>query len=189
MNSQSDLTSLIKVLKDGIAVIPTDTLYGIVGSALNPQVVESIYQLRKRDKDKPMIILISSLDDLNLFIIKPDPKTKKILNSIWPNPVSVILPCTDQKFTYLHRGTDSLAFRIPNNEWLINLLQKTGPMVAPSANPEGQKPAETIEEAKQYFGDQVVVYFDQGKLSGDPSTLIKINDGDIEIIREGTYKI
>lgn len=159
-----------------------------MGSALNPQIVEEIYILRKRDKNKPMIILISSLNDLNLFNIKPDSKTEKILNDIWPNPVSVILPCPDKKYTYLHRGTNSLAFRIPKNEWLINLLKKTGPLVAPSANTEGQKPAETIEEAKNYFGHQVKFYYDQGKLSSESSTLIKIEGTNIIVIREGIFK-
>ena len=64
-----------------MVVIPTDTIYGIVGSALNPQVVERIYKLRKRAQDKPMIIIMSSIDDLKKFNVKLTEKQKEFLVS------------------------------------------------------------------------------------------------------------
>lgn len=182
---------LVNVLKNGgVAVIPTDTIYGIVGSALNLETVEKIYKLRKRVKDKPFIILISSIKDLEKFEIKLTDKQRKFLEKNWPNPLSVILPVHGEKFKYLHRGTNSLAFRMPNNEWLLGLLKQAGPLVAPSANFEGEKPAETIEEAKKYFADNVVFYVDGGKFESQPSTLIQLNeDGSWDVLRQGEFKV
>lgn len=186
-----NLSRISKNLKIGkIGVIPTDTIYGIVGSALNPTVVERIYKLRKRSTNKPFIILISSLKDLSIFNIRLTKKQKDFLQKNWPNPVSVILPCPQEKFVYLHKGTNSLAFRIPNDEKLLDVLKQTGPLVAPSANFEGEKPSGTIAEAKKYFGDNVAFYLDGGRINSSPSTLINLNkDASYEILRKGDFII
>jgi len=183
-------SSIINRLNSGkIGVIPTDTIYGIVGSALNPVVVEKIYQLRRRAVDKPMIILISSLDDLEKFDVKLTDKQKEFLQKNWPNPLSVILPCKCEKFKYLHRGTNSLAFRMPKDKKLLEMLRQTGPLVAPSANFEGEKPAETVEEAKKYFADQAAFYV-KGKIKSKPSTIIKLDEeGKVDILRESRLRI
>jgi len=181
----------LKILKSGgIGVMPTDTIYGLLGSALNKKTVERIYQVRKRKPNKPLIILIGAIKDLDLFRIKLNQETSKILNTYWPGKISIILPCQLKKFEYLHRGTKTLAFRLPKNKWLQDLLKKAGPLVAPSANPEGLSPAKNITEAKKYFGNQVDFYR-AGKIysSSKPSTLIEIKKDKINVIREGAVKI
>lgn len=182
---------LLNLLKQGkVGVMPTDTIYGIVGSALNPQTVEEIYTLRKRNPLKPMIVLISSLDDLKKFGINLTKAQIDFLKKIWPNPVSVVLPCTLTKFTYLHRGRKSLAFRMPKNDELLQILKKTGPMVAPSANIEGEKVAESIDQAKKYFGSTIAIYVDGGKLKSKPSTIVQLfKDGTHLVLREGSFKV
>lgn len=180
----------IKILKSGgIGVIPTDTIYGLVGQALKPKTVQRIYQVRQRRPDKPFIILIGLLGDLKKFNVEINPATRRIIKKYWPGPVSIILPCPLKKFKYLHRGTNTLAFRLPAQKDLISLLKQTGPLVAPSANPEGREPAKIIKEAKKYFTDKIDFYLAAGRLQSSPSTLIKINQGKIEVLREGTVKI
>jgi L-threonylcarbamoyladenylate synthase len=169
-----------KELKQGkIGVIPTDTVYGIVGSAFDKKAVEKIYELKKRNLKKPMIVLISSLKDLNLFNVKID---KKTADKYWPGKTSIILPV--KKFEYLHRGKKTLAFRFPDNETLIKILKISGPLVAPSANIEGKEPATTTEEAKKYFGEKINFYLGAGKLKGKPSKIISLKKGKIEVIRK-----
>lgn len=169
--------------------MPTDTIYGIVGSALNPETVEKIYFLRKRSLNKPFIILISSLDDLKKFDVNLTEKQQEFLQKNWPNPLSVILPCESKKFNYLHRGIRSLAFRMPKDEDLLELLKEVGPLVAPSANSEGEKVAETIGEAKKYFGDKVSFYM-AGEINLKPSTLIQLSEqGNAAVLREGSFKL
>ena len=172
-----------------IGVIPTDTIYGLVGKALLPKTVERIYEIKGRKPDKPLITLISTLEDLKLFEIKIDAETKKVLEKYWPGKVSVILPCPNQEFEYLHRGTKTLAFRLPDYPELTHLITQTGPLVAPSANPEGLPPAKNIKEAREYFGDEVDFYYAKGILKSLPSTLIEVRDGKIKILREGAVKI
>ncbi len=191
MRVNKQVTEVIGLLKSGkIGVMPTDTIYGLVGSALNPTVVEKIYKLRKRAKDKPFIILISDLNDLNHFNVKLTKEQKDFLQRFWPNPLSVVLPVDSKEFAYLHRGKYSLAFRMPKDEKLLWLLKLTGPLVAPSANIEGGKPAETIEKARSYFGDQVNLYMGRGKMTGLSSTLIQLErDSSYKVLRKGSFRL
>jgi L-threonylcarbamoyladenylate synthase len=192
----------MKILeRGGVGVMPTDTIYGIVGSALRPKTVERIYRLRRRNRKKPMIILINLIADLKLFSVNVDSKTKKILKRFWPGKVSVILPCPSKKFAYLHRGAKTLAFRLPASpakrpagfaergegesaeRSLSALLRKTGPLVAPSANPEGKPPSKTIREAKKYFGKKVDFYIDDGRLARRPSKLVTVAGDESVVLR------
>lgn len=181
MEKKSDLVNIIK--KGGIAVIPTDTIFGVVCDALNKKSVAKVYELKKRNGGKPVIILISSIKDLEKFGVKIDSFQKEILKKYWPGKVSIILPCKNKKFEYLHRGTNTLAFRLPQKESLLPMLKKTGPLIAPSANPEGLPPAKNIKEAKEYFGDSIDLYF-SGKTSQKASKIIKIENGEVVEIRK-----
>lgn len=177
--------NLIKVLKEnGVAVMPTDTLYGIVGRAQDISVVNRIYQARKRAPNKPCIILIGDISELEKFSIILSKEKKQSLEQYWPGPVSIVLDCPDEKLAYLHRGTKTLAFRQPSPQPLRDLLIKTGPLIAPSANPEGLPPAQNILEAKKYFGGSVDLYLDGGKITGKASKVIKLHkDGSVTVLR------
>lgn len=166
----------------GVGILATDTIYGLVGQAVEPTVVERIYQLKQSTPDKPLIILIGDMADLAKFDIQLQPSLGQQLNQYWPGPVSIILPCLNQQYTYLHRGTNSLAFRLPAKPTLRRLLTRTGPLVAPSANPEGQPPAGTVAEAQAYFGDQVDFYL-PGRIGTKPSRVIRLTDNRFDIIR------
>ncbi len=185
----------VSILKSGgVGILPTDTIYGVVGSALAPKTIARIYRLRKRNPRKPTIILVASVDDVKKFDVVIDVGMKKILSEGWLGKVSIVLPIASgkksalKKFEYLHRGTGTLAFRVPKPLWLRDLLQETGPLVAPSANFEGEPPALTIRAAKKYFGKNVDFYADAGKLISKPSTLIKIEKGKVIVLREGAVR-
>lgn len=184
--------NLINVLKgNGVVIMPTDTIYGIVGSALNVSAVNRIYELRKRAPEKPCIILIGDISELGKFsIVLSDAQKNKIKE--FTNATSFILDlpageagCSEEKFAYLHRGTKTLAFRLPLQKELRDLLIKTSPLIAPSANTEGLPPAQNIAEAKKYFSDGVDLYIDGGEIKGKASRIIKLHkDGTIDILRK-----
>jgi len=179
-----------KILKhSGTSIIPTDTIYGVVASAWSKKAVERAYKTLKRNPKKPFIILIGSIGDLALFKIKLDNATRKTLKELWPGKISIILPVTSKKFQYLHRGKKSMAFRLPKKKSLVNLLKKTGPLISTSANPEGKKSAETIAEARKYFGGKIDFYVSGGRIKSQPSTLVEIKNGKIHVLRKGAVKI
>jgi L-threonylcarbamoyladenylate synthase len=171
-----------------IGVLLTDTIYGVVGSALSKQVVERIYEVKGRDDGKPLIVLLASLADLAHFRVNPTAQEKRIVRKILreaKRPTTVILPVIWKRSEYLHRGTERFRFRIPGPGALRRFLTKTGPLVAPSANPQGEAPAENIRQAMAYFGDRVDFYVDSGTNRGKPSRLVEIlPDGNVNIIRK-----
>lgn len=178
------------LLEGGIVVLPTDTIYGIVASALRPTAVERVLQLRQRDLRKAVIVLISDIRELAQFSVLPDESARVFLNSVWPGKVSVVLPTTDPaRWVHVHRGTNSIAFRVPSDESLRDLLRHTGPLIAPSANIAREPAAATIEEARHYFGDKVDVYVDGGILTSAPSTLVRWTSKGAEILRRGAVQI
>jgi len=159
----------------GVGVLPTDTLYGLVGLATNKKAVAKIKKLKKRSAGKPFIVLISGLKDLAKLGVKYNKATGQILAKIWPGPISVAF-------------SKNFSARWPKNKFLNELIKQTGPLVAPSANPEGLPPASTMTEAKNYFQDEVDFYLSaERKLTGQPSTLISIKNGRINVLREGKY--
>lgn len=175
-------TYMTSLKNGGIGIMPTDTIYGIVGQALSGDTVERIYALKKRTPTKPFIILISGIQDLDLFGISVTDSMKASLEHYWPGPVSIILECDNPQFEYLHRGTKTLAFRLPNTPKLTELIKETGPLVAPSANPEGLLPSQNIAEAEAYFGNDADFYV-EGPVNAKPSKIIRITENGEEIIR------
>jgi L-threonylcarbamoyladenylate synthase len=187
MQHFSDLSDpkLIELLKDGaVGVLPTDTVYGLVCSAANADSVQRLYGLKSRDH-KPGTIIAANIDQLVALGIKA--RYLKAVEQFWPGAVSVETP---HHIDYLNMSTGRQALRIPDVEPLRNLLEEVGALQTTSANEPGEPVATTIAEAEAYFGDKVDFYVDGGDLSDrPPSTIIKVIDDAIEIIREGAVKI
>lgn len=184
------MKNVIEIIKKGgIGVLPTDTILGIVGSAYSKKAVEKIYKVRERDKEKPLIILISDIGELKEFGVKNIPE--KELTKIWPNKVSIIFEVKNKKLKYLHRGTNTLCFRWSKTKFIAGILEKTGPLVAPSANPQGKIPAKNITEAKKYFGDKLDFYIPSKNSNLTSSTILKYltKEKKFELVREGAISI
>lgn len=168
-----------------VGVIPTDTLYGVIALASHEAAVAKLYELKKREK-KPGTLIAASIDQLVELGLK-----KRYLDAVkdyWPNPISIVIP-TGPALPYLHQGKYSLAVRIPADEQLRALLETTGPLVTSSANDPGKDPAQTVQQAFDYFGDAVDFYIDGGMLDGEASTIIRIVDDAVEVLREGAVTI
>ena len=178
----------IKILKaGGVGIIPTDTVYGIACPAFNESALKRLFDIKGRDEDKPPIVLISSLKDLELFGVKIGKLAKIFIKKFWPGPISIIFTIKSE-LNYLDKGK-GLAIRLPNDKKVLEFLKQTGPLATSSANFQGLPPAKNIIEAKKYFGGKVDFYEEGGELISLPSTLVRINKGQIEVLREGVVKV
>lgn len=181
LNDIADSRLVDTLFGGGIAVIRTDTLYGIVARADDPSAVEKVYEVKGRDPHKSCVIL---LDDPSSSYGHSEELSANI-DQLHDQPTSYLIRAEDAP-QYLLRENNDLAYRVPVNEDLRVLLKKTGPLVAPSANPESLPPARTAQEAIDYFGDSVNTYVDGGEVSRDtpPSRIVRIHhDGTIERLR------
>lgn len=183
-NSLSDPT-LLQQLKDGaVGVLPTDTVYGLVCAANNIESVKRLYGLKHRER-KPGTLIAANIEQLVELGIKA--RYLKSVEQFWPGAVSVETP---HGIDYLSMSTGRQAVRIPDDAPLLALLTSVGPLQTTSANAPGEQVATNASSAERYFGDTVDFYVDGGDLSDrPPSTIIRIIDDAIEVIREGAVKI
>lgn len=173
---------LITLLRDGgVAVIRTDTLYGIVASAGNRSAVERVYNIKHRNLNKSCIVLI---DHPNSAYGNNEELAIDIRDH-HETPTSFLI-VSEEAPEWLLRTNKELAYRVPAKADLRALLERTGPLIAPSANPEGLPPALTIDQARKYFGESIDMYVDGGEVPADtpPSRLLRVNDdGTVERLR------
>lgn len=181
--------ALIECINNGgVVVIPTDTLYGVVARASDKTAVERVYRVRGRSPNKACVNLVANINQITDTTLWTADH-KKLAQKYWPGPLSLIAP-TAHTPKYLHRGLESLAYRVPAREDLRTLLESTGMLIAPSANVEGNPPATTVTEAYNYFGDYVDGYVDGGTLSDHaPSTIVTLVDGQPTILRQGAVDV
>lgn len=183
MNADSAITHL---RNGSVGVLPTDTVYGLVCSARIESAVQRLYDLKSREA-KPGTLVAASIEQLVELGIP-----KRYLSAVahyWPNPISIVLP-VGTVLSYLHQGTQSLAVRIPSQDQFRGLLEQTGPLLTSSANQPGEPPATNLSEASAYFGDSVDFYVDGGDITDNlPSTIIRIVDDAVEVLREGAVKL
>jgi L-threonylcarbamoyladenylate synthase len=182
--STKDIDKVVQVLKEGgIVCAPTDTIYGLLADASNRKAVERLYEFR-RPSGRPFIVLIPKVEDALNFDIRMPRLGFALLSA----GITVIFQKRTTIPTYLTRWRKSIALRVPIRGTFITKLMKKfgGPLVAPSANPEGLPPARDVKEAMDYFGDKVDLYVRGAKLEGKPSTIVKfVSDKAIKIVREG----
>jgi tRNA threonylcarbamoyl adenosine modification protein (Sua5/YciO/YrdC/YwlC family) len=175
-------TKLIDIITGGgVGVLLTDTIYGIVAKADNEAAVQRVYDIKDRTDSKPPIVLIAAISQL--YDPLPD-GVDETIDGRWPGKNSIILPSPSAP-DWLVRGSNGVAYRMPDNALLQRLIRETGPLIAPSANPQGQTPARSIGEAQGYFGDSVDFYVDGGvAFDTRPSNLYTMTvDGYFEQLR------
>ena len=182
LSSRATRDELATALRGGaLAILRTDTLYGMVARALDKGAVERMYMVKSRDAGKPPIVLVSDLDQIFSTV---QGAQRTVLDEVWPGKTSVVLSA-DSGPDWLTRGGDSIAYRLPAEPNLRALIEHTGPLIAPSANPQGEVPAATIDQAIAYFGERVEYYVDDGEvLDQTPSRLLRLlPDGTTERLR------
>lgn len=177
--------NLIALIRRGaVGVLLTDTVYGLVARADNEAAVLRLYALKDRER-KPGSSIAASVEQLEHLGLP-----KRYLDRVahlWPNPVSVVIP---HDLAYIHQGLGDSPFRVVADSQLRTLLEQTGPLTTSSANHPGQPPAQNIQEAIAYFGDNVDFYVDGGETGERPSsTVVRIDDSGITLFREGAVKI
>ena len=174
------------IKREKLICSPTDTLYGLLGSSLSKTVYRTIYSLKKRNPEKPLIVLFNSLERAEESGVLFPEGTKEKLNRIFPERLTVVLPLKENSPLREITGRRDVAIRVPKDEFLLKVMELSHPLFAPSANPEGKKPAESCSECYRYFKEEIPLCV-EGKTHRKPSTLISLLNGRPELLREGAY--
>ena len=164
-----------------IVLMPTDTIYGLHAMALDEDAVGRVGEIKGREETKPFVVLAASVEQLADLGISAGADLLRRLASIWPAPLTAILPLV--RPIAASRGAESLAVRVPDVDWIRDLLGRTGPLVSTSANRSGEPPATSPDEvARALQGVDAVV--DGGVREGEPSAILDLTSAEPRFIRE-----
>ncbi len=182
-----DVNSLVNILNNsGIAVIPTDTVYGLVGDATNENVIKRVFIIKKRENSKPLLILISNFDMLKKYVKNISSLELGIINKFWPGPLTIIFQNKKNLSDVLTANKSEIAIRMPNDERLLDLINKLDkPIIATSANIAHKKTITSIDLLEDKIKNNVDYIYDGGFLEDNPSTIIKVIDNKVIIVRDG----
>jgi tRNA threonylcarbamoyl adenosine modification protein (Sua5/YciO/YrdC/YwlC family) len=174
------------LLDGGIVALPTDTVYGLAVDATNPAAVSALCDLKGRDADRPIAIFIESQKQLAALVKEMSSEVRRMLEAFWPGPLTVVFERRSRDFDYLSPGT-TIGVRLPDHSVALALLQELRrPIACSSANPSGAPPARSGDEVEQYFGRDVQMILDAGKLpSAEASTVIDVSREPFRLLREG----
>jgi len=181
-----DYKNALKTLKSGLPIIfPTDTLPAI---GCLPKFSNIIYEFKKRDRDKPLILMGSEKKQLIDYVQEAAKKDyENIASKYWPGALTIVIPTSEKHNTILTSNDLTLGLRIPNSYMAQSLMRKTGPLLTSSANISGFKGAITAKGiALDFPSVKILGPIPWGKSSGKASTIIFWKkSGDWRLIREG----
>jgi len=187
-NPARDFEAAIDALRRGdVIVFPTETLYGLGADALNSEALEKVFQLKGRDFRNPIPVLVTGPEMLGNLVSEISSLAQGLMDHFWPGPLTLVLPARQDLPKPLLNASGGIAVRISSQPIATQVLKTLGrPLTATSANPSGEEPARTLQEAKSYFAGKVDFFLDGGRLtSKSGSTVVEVIGAAIKIIREG----
>ncbi|GAB3996688.1 L-threonylcarbamoyladenylate synthase [Spirosoma daeguense] len=167
--------------------IPTETVYGLAGNALNPDAVLSIFRVKNRPSFDPLIIHTDSLEKLDRYVTYIPEAARKLAETFWPGPLTLLLPKQDLIPDLVTSGLSRVAVRIPNHPLTLSLLRSLDfPLAAPSANPFGYISPTTAQHVADQLGNQIPYILDGGPAGiGLESTIVGFEDDKATVFRLG----
>lgn len=182
-----EINKIIDVLSKGeIAILPTDTVYGLTGDATSLKAIKLANDIKKRQKSQPLLILVSSIDMLKKYTKNISDLELEVINKYWPNKLTVLFEKNDLLSDELTASSPYVGVRMPDNKLLLDIMNKYNkPLLSTSANIHSKDVITKISLLEDEMRDSVSYIYDAGELSTTASTLIKIENGKIKILREG----
>ena len=181
-----DSKSALKTLKSGLPIIfPTDTLPAI---GCLPRFSEIIYEFKKRDRDKPLILMGSEHKQLIDYVHESAKEDyENLASKYWPGALTMVVPASEKQTSILTSNDLTLGLRIPNSYMAQSLMRETGPLLTSSANISGLKGSISVKGIALDFPSlKILSPVPWGKRSGKASTIIFWKkSGDWRLIREG----
>lgn len=190
--------------RNDLAVIPTDTVYGLAANAFSADAVQKLLSAKGRDRQSPPPVLVANLNMARALVeVLPDAAVK-LAETFWPGALTLILRSQPSLDWDLGETKHTVALRVPDHKIALALIEETGPLAVSSANLTGNPAATTVKQAFDYLGDSVEVYLDGGPSpKGEASTILDLTglvdsyddngvlstSGKIKVIRQGALSL
>lgn len=189
--NKTDYTKLkepAKIIKEGgIAIFPTETVYGIGTNGLNEEAVKQLYEVKQRPLNKPISLLVNSIDMIEEIAKDITDIEYELIKEFFPGPLTIILKKNNIVPNILTANQDTVGIRMPANKIALKLIEYAGvPIATPSANISGRPSGTNIKDIMEDFDGKVDYFVDGGPSKiGRASTIVKVEKGIPKILRKG----
>jgi L-threonylcarbamoyladenylate synthase len=175
----SDLDRTAAAIRDGnLVVYPTETVYGLGADALDPAVVDRVYETKGRDRSNPISLAVPDIDAAESYV-RPTERERAFMERFLPGPVTVLCERRDVVPDVLTAGSDRVGVRIPDHDLALALLDRVEPITATSANVSGRPSARTAEDVDEEVRKTASAVLDGGETGGVESTVVDVVSGEI----------
>lgn len=185
------INEIVDVLNsDGLIIFPTDTVYGIACNAFSDKALIKLFNTKKRSFNKPINVLTNSIDKINLVVDSINDIEKELINKYFPGDLTIIFNKKKGISDILTSNNNTIGVRIPDNKIALKILSNYPyPLAVTSANISGQLVSTKLDDLKEIFKDKVDIIIDGGILNNIPSTIVRVEDNKINILRQGSLII
>ena len=181
------LNQAVQHLRDGgVVAFPTDTVYGVGVDPLQPEAVRRLYRIKGRPDNKPIAILVGSIEDVERVALTPSGAFSRLAGRFWPGGLTLIVDARDLP-PEITAGGSTVGVRMPNHQLTLELLRGFGgPIATTSANRSGEAPATSAEGVDAQLGDRVNLIIDGGDtITKVASTVLDLSVSPAQILRHG----
>lgn len=184
--------ALIEAVAHGdLVVLPTDTVYGIGSDPFSRGAVRRLLGAKGRNETMPPPVLGGIFEELLSLAAFPSRHLHdnflRLAEEFWPGELTIVVPCAVEFAWDTAAVENTVALRLPAQDQALDVLRVTGPLAVTSANRTGMPPAQTVSQARDYFGDEVRVYVDGGPSPvGKPSTIVDCSTDEPRVLRVGS---
>lgn len=188
------LAAAAEALEEGLLVVlPTETVYGLACRPDASAATDRLFRAKQRPLGLNLPVLADSAEEA-WGVGLADPTARALAEAFWPGPFTLVLPRTHRsRRWHLGEATDTVAVRVPDHAVCAELLVRTGPLAATSANLSGRPPLADPHAIEETFGEAVAVYLmissAEPALAASASTVVDLTDGSLRILREGRISL
>src|SRR3954447_21941386 len=169
-----------------LAILPTDTVYGVGADAFNPTAVNLLLAVKGRGRDMPVPVLVASQQMADAVVDTMPESGRALAEAFWPGALTVVVRHTPHLSWDLGETRGTVAVRMPDDPIALELIDQTGPLAVSSATRSAHPPATTMLEARLQLGAAVAVYLDGGpRESGTPSSIVDATGEELRLLRDG----
>lgn len=178
------------IANGGVIAFRTDTFYGLGADPFDCAPVRRIKELKGREDNKPILIVISDFDQVERFIAAPSNSFQLLSEEFWPGALTLVGKAHPEVVAEITAGTCTVGLRLPNDERVRALVRACGgALTATSANPSHELPASSAIAVEHYFGEGIDLIVDDGESQTDePSTVVDATGDEPKLIREGVIR-
>ena len=179
------------VSEGGVIAFRTDTFYGLGVDPFNAAAVAKIRELKGREENKPILLLLFDASEADRFIADRSEAFEEVARKYWPGPLTIVGLAVVDLPEEITAGTGTVGVRVPADSDVRELVRVCGgALTATSANPSGREPARTAKEVIEYFGERIDLVIDGGEVTvTEPSTVLDVTASPPRVVREGAVKL